>query len=85
MEKILILGGGQSAFYAIDTFRKENTKDVIELISDEQFLPYERPPLSKGLLLNNVEEKRIYFRNKNSPFTKNKFPFRKIFRYKFLI
>lgn len=64
MEKILILGGGQSAFYAIDTFRKENKKDCIELISKEQFLPYERPPLSKGLLLNRVEEGEIYFRNK---------------------
>ena len=35
MEKILILGGGQSAFYAIDTFRKENKKDYIDLISEE--------------------------------------------------
>ena len=64
MEKILIIGGGQTAFYAIDTFRKANKKDVIELISNEQFLPYERPPLSKGLLLNTVKEEKIYFRNK---------------------
>ena len=46
-EQIVIVGGGQAAAYAIQAIRKINSEYKIVLISEENELPYERPPLSK--------------------------------------
>ena len=46
-ENIVIVGGGQAGAYAIHSIRKINTDCYITLISEENELPYERPPLSK--------------------------------------
>ena len=44
-EQIVIVGGGQAAAYAIQAIRKINSEYKIVLISEENELPYERPPL----------------------------------------
>ena len=46
-ENIVIVGGGQAGAYAINSIRKINADCYITLISEENDLPYERPPLSK--------------------------------------
>ena len=60
-ENILILGGGQSAFYAASEIRKYNSKSIISIISNESHLPYERPPLSKDCLLSKMEYSDCHF------------------------
>jgi 3-phenylpropionate/trans-cinnamate dioxygenase ferredoxin reductase subunit len=64
-ENILILGGGQTAFYAASEIRKYNTKSIISIISNERQLPYERPPLSKDCLLNKMEYDDCSFFNRD--------------------
>ncbi|GAA3707691.1 hypothetical protein GCM10022421_13280 [Oceanisphaera sediminis] len=49
--KFVIVGGGQAAASAIDTLRKEGFTGRILVISEEWHVPYERPPLSKDILL----------------------------------
>ena len=48
---IVILGGGQTAAYAAQEIRKIDNSSKLTIISEENHLPYERPPLSKDLIL----------------------------------
>jgi len=64
-EHIVILGGGQSASHAASEIRKYNTNSIISIISNEDNLPYERPPLSKDCLLNKMEYNECVFFNKD--------------------
>lgn len=54
IEKIVVVGGGQAAAVAVRTMRKKGYLGSITLVSNEYHLPYERPPLSKGILLNQT-------------------------------
>jgi len=58
---IIILGGGQAAIYAAREVRKNDTDSNIKILSEENLLPYERPPLSKDFLLNKKNEIDLYF------------------------
>lgn len=51
-EIIAIIGGGQAAAMAAASLRQLGFGGEIHLFSDEQQLPYERPPLSKAMLLD---------------------------------
>ena len=53
---IIILGGGQTAAYAAKEIRSIDHSIPLTIISEDNYLPYERPPLSKDCLL----EKKIY-------------------------
>ena len=53
---IIILGGGQTAAYAAKEIRSIDYSIPLTIISEDNYLPYERPPLSKDCLL----EKKIY-------------------------
>ena len=53
-KKIIILGGGQAAAYAANEIRKVDASSTLTMISDEEILPYERPPLSKDYLLDKI-------------------------------
>ena len=63
MEKLVIIGGGQAAIQCITSLRKDDYKGSITLIGEENHLPYQRPPLSKGFLSGVTENKRLYFKN----------------------
>ena len=52
-EIIAIIGGGQAAAMAAASMRQLGFGGEIHLFSDEQQLPYERPPLSKAMLLDD--------------------------------
>ncbi|MBT6197917.1 MAG: FAD-dependent oxidoreductase, partial [Pelagibacteraceae bacterium] len=54
ISKILILGGGQAAAYAAKEIRSIDIKSDLTIISEEKYLPYERPPLSKDYILDKV-------------------------------
>jgi 3-phenylpropionate/trans-cinnamate dioxygenase ferredoxin reductase subunit len=50
-EQIVIVGASLAGATAAETLRKEGWNGGIVLIGTERALPYERPPLSKGVLL----------------------------------
>ena len=47
----VVIGAGQTAAAAIRALRKAGFNGAIDLVGDEPHLPYERPPLSKDMLL----------------------------------
>ena len=49
----VIVGGGAAAGMATQTLRDEGFDGRVVVITDEAVPPYERPPLSKGVLLGN--------------------------------
>ncbi len=71
MENLLIIGAGQSAIQCISTLKKEGYSGSITLVGEEEHLPYQRPPLSKGFLEDSVGKERLYFK-KLEFFTENK-------------
>ena len=50
-EQIVIVGASLAGATAAETLRKEGWTGGVALIGSEEQLPYERPPLSKGVLL----------------------------------
>jgi 3-phenylpropionate/trans-cinnamate dioxygenase ferredoxin reductase subunit len=48
---VVIVGGGQAGGWAARTLREEGFAGEICLLGDEAHAPYERPPLSKAVLL----------------------------------
>lgn len=49
--RILIVGGGPAGTFAAIAARKQDPAAVVTLLSDEPHEPYEKPPLSKAVLL----------------------------------
>ena len=50
MEKFVIIGGGAAAFNAADAIRARNRQAKVTLITNEKYVPYNRPMLTKALL-----------------------------------
>src|ERR1700726_4109588 len=46
----LIVGGGVGGASVCDSLRQYDTKGSVTLVSNEPYLPYQRPPLSKSFL-----------------------------------
>ena len=61
---VVIIGAGQAAIYAAIEIRKHDEESVITIFGEENYLPYERPPLSKDFLMNKKKEDEILFFNK---------------------
>ncbi len=57
IETIVIIGAGQAGASAILELRSSKFEGKIILIGDEAHLPYERPPLSKDVILKPDETK----------------------------
>lgn len=56
------MGAGQAGFQAAASLRAEGYQDAITLIGEESHLPYQRPPLSKGILLGQQEPRHAILR-----------------------
>ena len=54
-EPILIVGGGRAAASLIDAYREEGGDALITVVSTDDQPPYNRPPLSKGVLRGEME------------------------------
>ncbi len=64
-EKIIIIGGGQAAANAINAIRNADNEVSLSLISSENYLPYERPPLSKEYISGEKNfEDFVFFNQK---------------------
>jgi len=48
--RVVIIGAGQAGYWVASTIRQIDAGRDIVMIGDEPHLPYERPPLSKGVL-----------------------------------
>lgn len=59
---VVIVGGGQGGFQAAASLRAEGYEESITIIGEEPHLPYQRPPLSKGMLLGKQEERHAILR-----------------------
>ena len=57
--KVVVVGGGLAAARAVEELRAQGHDGTIELFGAEPHLPYERPPLSKGLLLGAQDEASV--------------------------
>ncbi|CZT34325.1 NAD(P)/FAD-dependent oxidoreductase [Rhizobium sp. 9140] len=60
--RLVVVGGGQAAFALIARLRALKDTRPITLISVEQSLPYQRPPLSKKYLLREMTLDRLLYR-----------------------
>jgi 3-phenylpropionate/trans-cinnamate dioxygenase ferredoxin reductase component len=48
----VIVGAGQAGFEAASSLRAAGYRDPVTIVGDEPHLPYQRPPLSKGYVLD---------------------------------
>jgi 3-phenylpropionate/trans-cinnamate dioxygenase ferredoxin reductase component len=58
--RVAIVGAGLAAASAVEELRAQGHEGDIDLFGAEPHLPYNRPPLSKGLLLGNEDEDSIF-------------------------
>ncbi len=61
VQTFIVIGAGQAGAWAARTLREEGFEGRILLLSEESHLPYERPPLSKALLLGEADVASTYF------------------------
>lgn len=66
MQSIVIIGGGQASAFAASTLRKEGFTGKLSIISDEDNIFYERPPLSKEILKGEGKLDQLAFFNKDT-------------------
>jgi NADPH-dependent 2,4-dienoyl-CoA reductase/sulfur reductase-like enzyme len=59
---IVIVGGGLAAQRCAETLRRNGHVGAIRIVCAERHRPYDRPPLSKGLLAGSEEEGSISYR-----------------------
>ncbi|WMX47196.1 NAD(P)/FAD-dependent oxidoreductase [Streptomyces roseicoloratus] len=59
-QTFVIVGGGLAGAKAAETLRAEGFKGRVILIGDERDHPYERPPLSKGYLLDKDSRDSVF-------------------------
>ena len=63
MTKVLIVGGGHAGANTAFALRKDGFDGEIIIISDEGYLPYHRPPLSKDFLKQNLAVEKMSFKS----------------------
>ena len=54
-DPIVIVGGGRAAASLIDAYREAGGDELITVVSADEHPPYNRPPLSKGVLRGEME------------------------------
>lgn len=56
----VVIGAGLAGAAAVETLREEGFDGRITVLGDEVHRPYERPPLSKGLLQGGAERESVF-------------------------
>jgi len=60
MKDVIIIGAGQSAGQCASSLRNGGFEGSIAIVGEENYPPYQRPPLSKGYLSDEVGLERVY-------------------------
>ena len=55
-ERLVVVGGGPAALEAVRAYREAGAGGEVVLVSADEYLPYNRPPLSKDFLRGESEE-----------------------------
>ena len=63
MSKVLVVGGGHAGANTAFALRKDGFEGEITIISNESYLPYHRPPLSKDFLKQNIAIEKLSFKS----------------------
>lgn len=58
---IVVLGAGQAGYWLVKTLREQDYKGPVTLIGDEPDPPYDRPPLSKQVLVGEAEPQSTWY------------------------
>ncbi len=61
-EPIVVIGAGQAGLQIADSLRRGGYAGPLTLIGDESSLPYQRPPLSKQYIGDDMAPERLLFR-----------------------
>ncbi|MCD0450954.1 FAD-dependent oxidoreductase [Actinocorallia sp. API 0066] len=59
MERVIVVGGGLAGVRAVEALRAREYTGALTLVSAEEVLPYDRPPLSKGVLTGDIEDTTV--------------------------
>jgi len=59
MKKVVVIGGGHAGAEVVTALRQKGWEGEILLISEESYLPYQRPPLSKAYLNGSTPEENL--------------------------
>src|SRR5215471_7168682 len=62
MQRIVIIGAGQAAVQAAATLRSEGYEGALTLVGEENYPPYQRPPLSKAYLSGDFVRERLFLK-----------------------
>ena len=60
---VVIIGAGHAGGMTAISLRQRRYQGSIRLIGEENFLPYQRPALSKGFLAGKIEKKKLYLKS----------------------
>ncbi len=60
--RVVIVGAGQGGLQVAESLRSAKYDGEIVLCGEERYLPYNRPPLSKGLLLGEMTSDQLTIR-----------------------
>ncbi|MGI9373684.1 MAG: NAD(P)/FAD-dependent oxidoreductase [Hyphomicrobiales bacterium] len=64
-EHVVIVGAGHAAGQLAQSLRMDGFEGNITIVGDEPYAPYQRPPLSKGLISGNETLDDLYLRDPN--------------------
>lgn len=62
---VVIVGAGHAGFETAAALRRAGFDKHVALIGEDEALPYQRPPLSKGLLAGTVKADAVAFRTRD--------------------
>ena len=62
---VVIIGAGHAGGMTAISLRQKNYDGLITLIGKEAYLPYQRPPLSKGFLAGEMDKERLYLKTQS--------------------
>lgn len=62
----VIVGAGHAAGELATSLRRNGWKGGIALIGEEPYLPYQRPPLSKGFLTGDVQQAALFLKPRST-------------------
>lgn len=59
-DRIVVVGGGLAAARVVRGYRSAGGDRGLTIVSNDDVLPYNRPPLSKGFLRGELEEEKVF-------------------------